>query len=112
MVILMLNFTKKVAKLEKEVSNYNMEDGSVINVPRDDLVRIMLEGGQMLEPCKITGESMCFLDFILFDLEEGPAISFCIEKTWIIGFGTFYKSIEELNISEEELNAVPASLYL
>jgi hypothetical protein len=45
-------------------------------------------------------------------LEKGPVFSISINKEKIVGFGTFHKSLEELNGSEEEVNAVPASLYM
>lgn len=72
----------------------------------------MLDEGQMLEPCRIIGESDDFIDFMVVDLDKGPVFSISINKERIVGFGTFYKPLDKLSNSEEEENTVPASLYM
>lgn len=76
------------------------------------MVRVMLDEGQMLEPCRIIGESDDFIDFMVVDLDKGPVFSISINKERIVGFGTFYKPLDKLSNSEEEENTVPASLYM
>lgn len=107
-----MNFSEKVAEIEGKVSSYKLEIEGVEKIPAEDMVRVMLEEGQMLEPCRIIGESEDFIDFMVVDLENGPVFSISINKEKIVGFGTFNKPIEELANSEEEVKAVPASLYM
>ena len=107
-----MNFSEKVAEIEGKVKSYNLEIEGVEKIPAEEMVRVMLEEGQLLEPCKIIGESDDFIDFMVIDLETGPVFSISINKERIVGFGTFHKSLEELNGSEEEVNEVPASLYM
>ena len=49
---------------------------------------------------------------MVVDLEKGPVFSISINKERIVGFGTFHKPLDELANSEEDVNAVPASLYM
>ena len=81
-------------------------------IPSEEMVRVMLDEGQMLEPCKIFGESDDYIDIMVVDLEDGPVFSISIDKEKIVGFGTFNKPLDELAKSEEEVNAVPAALYM
>ena len=93
-----MNFSEKVAEIEGKVKSYRLE--------------VMLEEGKMLEPCRIIGESDDYIDFMVVDLENGPVFSISINKEKIVGFGTFHKPLDELANEEEEVNAVPASLYM
>ena len=81
-------------------------------IPAEEMVRVMLEEGKMLEPCRIIGESDDFIDFMVVDLEKGPVFSISINKEKIVGFGTFHKPLDELANEEEDVNAAPSSLYL
>ena len=96
-----MNFSEKVAEIEGKVKSYKLE-----------MVRVMLEEGKMLEPCRIIGESDDFIDFMVVDLEKGPVFSISINKEKIVGFGTFHKPLDELANEEEDVNAAPSSLYL
>lgn len=107
-----MNFSEKVEEIEGKVKSYKLEIEGVEKIPAEEMVRVMLEEGQMLEPCKIISESEDYIDFMVLDLEKGPVFSISINKEKIVGFGTFHKSLEELSTSEEEVNEVPASLYL
>lgn len=107
-----MNFSEKVAEIEGKVKSYKLEIEGVEKIPAEEMVRVMLEEGQMFEPCRIIGETDDYIDFMVIDLEKGPVFSMSITKERIVGFGTFHKSLEELDHSEEEANAVPASLYL
>jgi hypothetical protein len=107
-----MNFSEKIEEIEGKVKSYKSEIEGVEKIPTEEMVRVMLEEGQMLEPCRILGESDDYIDFMVVDLEKGPVFSMSINKKRIVGFGTFHKSLEELNNSEEEVNTVPASLYL
>ena len=107
-----MNFMEKVAEIEGKVKSYKLEIEGVEKIPTEDMVRVMLEEGQMLEPCRIIGESDDFIDFMVVDLEKGPVFSISINKEKIVGFGTFHKPLDELANEEEEVNAAPASLYM
>ena len=107
-----MNFSEKIEEIEGKVKSYKSEIEGVEKIPTEEMVRVMLEEGQMLEPCRILGESDDYIDFMVVDLEKGPVFSMSINKKRIVGFGTFHKSLEELSNSEEEVNTVPASLYL
>ena len=107
-----MNFSEKVAEIEGKVKSYKLEIEGVEEIPAEEMVRVMLEEGKMLEPCRIIGESDDFIDFMVVDLEKGPVFSISINKEKIVGFGTFNKPLEELDKSEEETNAVPAALYM
>ena len=88
---ILMNFSEKVAEINGKVKSYRLEIEGVEKIPAEEMVRVMLEEGQMLEPCRIIGES---------------------DKEKIVGFGTFNKPLEELDKSEEKANAVPAALYM
>ena len=107
-----MNFSEKIEEIEGKVKSYKSEIEGVEKIPTEEMVRVMLEEGQMLEPCRSLGESDDYIDFMVVDLEKGPVFSMSINKKRIVGFGTFHKSLEELSNSEEEVNTVPASLYL
>lgn len=107
-----MNFSKKVEEIEGKVKSYRLEIEGVEKIPAEEMVRVMLEEGKMLEPCRIIGESDDFIDFMVVDLEDGPVFSISIKKDKIVGFGTFHKPLDELGKSEEEVHEVPASLYL
>ena len=107
-----MNFSEKVAEIKGKVKSYNLEMEGVAEIPAKEMVRILLDEGQMLEPCKIIGESDDYIDIMVVDLEDGPVFSISIDKEKIVGFGTFNKPLDELAKSEEEVNAVPAALYL
>ena len=107
-----MNFSEKVAEINGKVKSYKLEIEGVEKIPADEMVRVMLEEGQMLEPCRIIGESDDYIDIMVIDLENGPVFSISITKEKIVGFGTFNKPLEELDKSEEETNAVPAALYM
>ena len=107
-----MNFSEKVAEINGKVKSYNLEMEGVEKIPAEEMVRVMLEEGQMLEPCRIIGESDDYIDIMVVDLENGPVFSMSITKEKIVGFGTFNKPLEELDKSEEEANAVPAALYM
>ena len=107
-----MNFSEKIEEIEGKVKSYKSEIEGVEKIPTEEMDRVMLEEGQMLEPCRILGESDDYIDFMVVDLEKGPVFSMSINKKRIVGFGTFHKSLEELSNSEEEVNTVPASLYL
>lgn len=107
-----MNFSEKVSEIKGKVSSYQLEIEGVEKIPAEDMVRVMLEEGQILEPCRIIGESDDYIDFMVVDLEKGPVFSISINKEKIVAFGTFYRPLEELDNSQEEVNAVPASLYL
>ncbi|MCI5737334.1 MAG: hypothetical protein MR277_04890 [Methanobrevibacter ruminantium] len=107
-----MNFSEKVAEIEGKVKSYNLEIEGVEKIPAEEMVRVMLDEGQMLEPCRIIGESDDFIDFMVVDLDKGPVFSISINKERIVGFGTFYKPLDKLSNSEEEENTVPASLYM
>ena len=107
-----MNFSDKVEEIKGKVKSYKLEMESVEKIPAEEMVRVMLEEGQMLEPCRIIGESDDYIDFMVVDLEKGPVFSISINKEKIVGFGTFNKPLEELDKSEEEANAVPAALYM
>ena len=107
-----MNFSEKVAEINGKVKSYKLEIEGVEKIPAEEMVRVMLEEGQMLEPCRIIGESDDYIDIMVIDLENGPVFSISITKKKIVGFGTFNKPLEELDKSEEETNAVPAALYM
>ena len=107
-----MNFTEKLAEIKGKLESYESEIEGVENIPSDDMVRVMIEEGQILEPCRIIGESDDYIDIMVVDLQKGPLFSFSINKERIVAFGTFHKPLDELASSEEEINAVPASLYL
>ena len=107
-----MNFSEKVAEINGKVKSYKLEIEGVEKIHADEMVRVMLEEGQMLEPCRIIGENDDYIDFMVVDLENGPVFSISINKEKIVGFGTFNKPLEELDKSEEETNAVPAALYM
>ena len=107
-----MNFSEKVAEINGKVKSYKLEIEGVEKIPADEMVRVMLEEGQMLEPCRIIGENVDYIDFMVVDLENGPVFFFFLNKEKIVGFGTFNKPLEELDKSEEETNAVPAALYM
>ena len=107
-----MNFSEKVAEINGKVKSYKLEIEGVEKIPAEEMVRVMLEEGQMLEPCRIIGESEDYIDFMVVDLENGPVFSISINKEKIVGFGTFNKPLEELDKSEEKANAVPAALYM
>ena len=107
-----MNFSEKIAEIKEKVKSYELEIEGVEKIPSEEMVRVMLDEGQMLEPCKIIGESDDYIDFMVVDLQKGPVFSISIKKEKIVGFGTFHKPLDELEYSEEELNTVPASLYM
>ncbi|MBR5503364.1 MAG: hypothetical protein IKV87_02810 [Methanobrevibacter sp.] len=107
-----MNFSEKVAEMKGKVNSYELEIKDVEKIPAEEMVRVMLEEGRMLEPCKIIGESDDYIDFMVVDLEKGPVFSISLNKEKIIAFGTFHKPLDELDNCEEEANAVPASLYM
>ena len=107
-----MNFSEKVEEINGKVKSYKLEMEGVEKIPAEEMVRVMLEEGQMLEPCRISGESDDYIDIMVVDLENGPVFSISITKEKIVGFGTFNKPLEELDKSEEEANAVPAALYM
>ncbi len=51
-----MNFSEKVAEIEGKVKSYNLEIEGVEKIPAEEMVRVMLDEGQMLEPCRIIGE--------------------------------------------------------
>ena len=105
-------FSEKVAEIDEKVKSYKLVMKGVEEIPAEEMVRVMLEEGKMLEPCRIIGESDDFIDFMVVDLEKGPVFSISINKEKIVGFGTFHKPLDELANEEEEVNAAPASLYM
>ena len=107
-----MNFSEKVEEINGKVKSYKLEIEGVEKIPAEEMVRVMLEEGQMLEPCRIIGESDDYIDFMVVDLEKGPVFSISINKEKIVGFGTFNKPLEELDKSEEEANAAPTALYM
>ena len=107
-----MNLSEEVAEIEGKVKSYRLEIEGVKEIPAEEMVRVMLEEGKMLEPCRIIGESDDYIDFMVVDLENGPVFSISINKEKIVGFGTFNKPLDELANEEEEVNAVPASLYM
>ena len=107
-----MNFSEKVAEINGKVKSYRLEIEGVEKIPAEEMVRVMLEEGQMLEPCRIIGESDDYIDIMVIDLENGPVFSISITKEKIVGFGTFNKPLEVLDKSEEDANAVPAALYM
>ena len=107
-----MNFSEKVAEIEGKVKSFKSEIEGVEEIPADEMVRVMLEEGKMLEPCRILGESEDYIDFMVVDLEKGPVFSMSINKEKIVGFGTFHKPLDELANEEEEVKAVPESLYM
>ena len=107
-----MNFSEKVAEIKGKVKSYNLEMEGVEKIPAEEMVRILLDEGQMLEPCKIIGESDDYIDIMVVDLEDGPVFSISIDKEKIVGFGTFNKPLDELAKSKEEVDAVPAALYM
>ena len=107
-----MNFSDKVEEIKGKVKSYKLEMESVEKIPAEEMVRVMLEEGQMLEPCRIIGESDDYIDFMVVDLEKGPVFSISINKEKIVGFGTFNKPLEELDKSEEEANSAPTALYM
>ena len=107
-----MNFSDKVEEIKGKVKSYKLEMEGVEKIPAEEMVRVMLEEGQMLEPCRIIGECDDYIDIMVVDLEKGPVFSISIAKEKIVGFGTFNKPLEELDKSEEEANAVPAALYM
>ena len=107
-----MNFSEKVAEINGKVKSYKLEIEGVEKIPADEMVRVMLEEGQMLETNRNISENDDYIDFMVVDLENGPVFSISINKEKIVGFGTFNKPLEELDKSEEETNAVPAALYM
>ena len=107
-----MNFSDKVEEIKGKVKSYKLEMEGVEKIPAEEMVRVMLEEGQMLEPCRIIGESDDYIDFMVVDLEKGPVFSISINKEKIVGFGTFNKPLEELDKSEKEANAAPTALYM
>ena len=79
-----MNFSEKVAEINGKVKSYKLEIEGVEKIPAEDMVRVMLEEGQMLEPCRIIGESDDYIDFMVVDLENGPVFSISINKEKII----------------------------
>ena len=75
-----MNFSEKVAEIEGKVKSYKLEIEGVEEIPAEEMVRVMLEEGKMLEPCRIIGESDDFIDFMVVDLEKGPVFSISINK--------------------------------
>ena len=106
-----MNFSEKVAEIEGKVKSYKLEIEGVEKIPAEEMVRVMLDEGQMLEPCRIIGESDDYIDLMVVDLENGPVFSVSIKKEKIVAFGTFHKPLDELSNFEEEINTVPAALY-
>ena len=74
-----MNFSEKVAEIEGKVRSYWLEIEGVKEIPAEEMVRVMLEEGKMLEPCRIIGESDDYIDFMVVDLEKGPV--------WFYGSG-------------------------
>ena len=107
-----MNFSEKVAEIEGKVKTYKLEFKGGENIQSEDMVRVMLEEGRILEPCKILGESDDYIDLMVVDLEDGPVFSISVNKEKIVAFGTFHKPLDELFNPEEETNTVPASLYM
>lgn len=107
-----MNFSEKVAEIEGKVKSYKLEIEGVEKIPAEEMVRVMLDEGQMLEPCRIIGESDDYIDLMIVDLENGPVFSVSIKKEKIVAFGTFHKPLDELSNFEEEINTVPAALYM
>ena len=107
-----MNFSEKVAEIEGKVKSYKLEIEGVEKIPAEEMVRVMLDEGQMLEPCRIIGESDDYIDLMIVDLENGPVFSVSIKKEKIVAFGTFHKPLDELSNFEEEINTVPAALYV
>ena len=107
-----MNFSNKVEEIKGKVKSFKLEMEGVEKIPAEEMVRVMLEEGQMLEPCRIIGESDDYIDFMVVDLENGPVFSISINKEKIVGFGTFNKPLEELDKSEKEANAAPTALYM
>ena len=107
-----MNFSDKVEEINGKVKSYKLEMESVEKIPAEEMVRVMLEEGQMLEPCRIIGECDDYIDIMVVDLEKGPVFSISINKEKIVGFGTFNKPLEELDKSEEEANSAPTALYM
>ena len=107
-----MNFSEKVAEIEGKVKSYKLEIEGVEKIPAEEMVRVMLDEGQMLEPCRIIGESDDYIDLMVVDLENGPVFSVSIKKEKIVAFGTFHKPLDELSNFEEEINTVPATLYM
>lgn len=58
-----MNFSEKVAEIEGKVKSYNLEIEGVEKIPAEEMVRVMLDEGQMLEPCRIIGEKWWFYWF-------------------------------------------------
>ena len=84
-----MNFSEKVAEINGKVKSYKLEIEGVEKIPAEDMVRVMLEEGQMLEPCRIIGESDDYIDIMVIDLENGPVFSISITKKkncWIRHF--------------------------
>ena len=75
-----MNFSEKVAEINGKVKSYKLEIEGVEKIPAEDMVRVMLEEGQMLEPCRIIGESDDYIDIMVIDLENGPVFSISITK--------------------------------
>ena len=107
-----MNFTEKAKEIERKFDIGEMGKDSDGNISTDKMIRVMVDGGQILEPCIIVGESEDYIDLMLIDLKRGPDIGVCINKEKIIGFGTFNKPLNELYESEEKTNDVPSSLYM
>ena len=51
-----MNFSEKVAEIEGKVKSYRLEIEGVEEIPAEEMVRVMLEEGKMLEPCRIIGD--------------------------------------------------------
>ena len=61
-----MNFSEKVAEIEGKVKSYRLEIEGVKEIPAEEMVRVMLEEGKMLEPCRIIGaESLAKVMIIL-----------------------------------------------
>ena len=85
-----MNFSEKVAEIEGKVKSYKLEIEGVEEIPAEEMVRVMLEEGKMLEPCRIIGESDDFIDFMVVDLEKGPVFFFFFYKENIVVFVIFF----------------------
>ncbi|WP_048812406.1 hypothetical protein [Methanobrevibacter ruminantium] len=109
---MIMNFSEKIEEIQGKVKSYNSEIKGMKNIPSEKMIRVMMAEGEILEPCMIIGESDEYIDLMVVDLDKGPVFTVSIKKERIVGFGTFHKPLDELAYPEEELNAVPAALYL
>lgn len=115
-----MNITNKIIEMEKIIRDkYGSDEekhsnDDEINKIENYFVSLRLDSGEIIEPCEILEETESYIDLLLVPRYADNVSSLCIDKKYIVGFGSYTGPIEWASTTQEEekIPAVPKNLYL